>query len=481
VRKRNLAEGLLETLMRSPWELRATEGKMDTEMLPPESFTDERIASLAHDLGASALLLYRIRPAGIAPWVKVDLILHDSASQRTDRIEASLVGRSTGLVIINPLIIALGVLAVLAAMGWAIVISFRGAIHVRVQWDSDAKDEMYSILISKTNKTPTIENFTAYRKKMEWLGKRKRRFEAWNIDQNTTFRGIPRGKWYVHLYGIYTRGRKVMRLNEPPQEAIVVPRRTAFVVHVLEAAEAEFKIKVIDDHGAVEGARVWVDEDKGKPLITAKDGCTSFKVPKGYHVIHVTTQGMSVERPYHVIKSKLHEMTINLVWERRQEYASRALERQVDDIEQYMAHPRQSGNFALSSSSPSASRAVVPAQGRARPPSGQQRSIPPGPAASPDEEAIVDLNPAPAAQRRQAPAPPAGNTYSPAATRATVSLKPLAPNPSQYAGPGAGGGRDASAPSEEAPLDLDMSGALLSNPNPAPPARPPTPTRKPGR
>ena len=37
--------------MRSPWELRATMAKMETEILPPDRFTDEGIASLAHDLG----------------------------------------------------------------------------------------------------------------------------------------------------------------------------------------------------------------------------------------------------------------------------------------------------------------------------------------------------------------------------------------------------------------------------------------------
>ena len=471
VRQRNLSEGLLEALMRSPWELRATSAKLDTEALPEAQFTDERIASLAHDLNASALLLYRIRPAGIAPWVTVELILHDAASGKTERIEASLVGRSTGLVIINPLMIALGLLAFLAALGWAIVISLRGAIHVRVQWDSEAKDELYSILISKTNKTPTVENFTAYRKKMEWLGKRKRRFEAWNIDQNTVFRGIPRGKWFVHLYGIYTRGRQVTQLHEPSQEAVVVPRKTAFVVHVLEAAESEFKIKVIDDHGPVEGALVWVDDDKGRPFATAKDGCTSFKVPKGYHVIHVTTRGMTLERPYHVIKSKLHEMTINLVWERRQEYVSRALERQVDDAEQYMAHPHKSGTFSASFPSTQSSSAIpVQGQGRARPPTGQQAVVvPSNMGAPPDEGAIVDLTPVPA-PKRKVPGP-----------GATMGLKPLTPTDPRNAGQAAPPPREAAAPTEEVPLDLDMSGALLANPSPVPPARPQSPTRKPTR
>ena len=173
VRKHNLAEGLLEALMRPPWDLRATRAKMDTELLPASRFTDEGIASLTHDLGTGALLLYRIRPAGLAPWVKVELVLHDRASQKTERLEASLVGRSTGLVMLNPLMVVLAVLAFLAALGWAVVISFRGTIQVRVQWDADAKDELFSILISKNPKSPTIENVGLYRKKLEWRGRRQ--------------------------------------------------------------------------------------------------------------------------------------------------------------------------------------------------------------------------------------------------------------------------------------------------------------------
>ncbi len=360
VRKHNLEKGLLETLMRPPWELRAARAKMDTELLPKKRFSDEGIASLTHDLGASALLLYRIRPAGLAPWVKVELVLHDRASGTTERIEASLVGRSTGLVMLNPLMVVLAALAFLAALGWAVVMSLRGTIQVRIQWDSDAKDEMFSILISKNPKGPTIENPNAYRKKLEWLGGRKRRFEAWKVDQNTTFRGIPRGKWYVHLYGIFVRGRQTMVLHEPPEEADVLPRKTAFVSHVLEAAEAEFRIKVIDDAGPVEGARVWIDEEHGKPIATPKDGCVAFKVPKGYHVVHVVTRGMNVERPYHVVKAKLHEFTINLVWERRQEYASRALERQTDEAEEYMARSlhKPSGAFPAITAGAPARRAT---------------------------------------------------------------------------------------------------------------------------
>jgi len=435
VRKEHLREGLLETLMRSPWELQATQAKIQTEILPPGRLTDEGLASLAHDLGCSALLLYRIRPAGMAPWVTVELVLHDVAHQRTERIETSLVGRSTGLVTLNPLVIGLAVLASLAALAWAIAASLRGTIVVRVQWDADAKDELFSILISRSPHTPSVDNLTVYRKKMEWLGKRKRRFEAWNIDQNTTFRGIPRGKWQVHLYGIYTRGRQTMLLREPPQEVEVRARKTSFVAHVLEAAEAEFKITVLDDHGPVEGARVWLDDDRAKAMAAGKDGKVALKMQKGFHVIRVSAREMTVDRPYHVVKAKVHEMTVNLVWERRQEFVSRALERQVDEASEYMTNAPRASVSATAAAATSATvfQSTSASAVRPAPAASDERKVPAGIEISLEDTPIVDLLPAMSAAFSQISLPattPAASPDRPSG-RLTMSLKPLSPELSE--------------------------------------------------
>jgi hypothetical protein len=412
IRNSRLGEGLLEALMRSPWELQATPAKLETDTLPPDRFTDEGMATLAHDMGAGAVLFYRIRPAGLAPWVTLEFVLFDSAHQRIERIETSMVGRSTGLVVPNPLWVGLAVLACLAVLVWAIRMSLRGTITVRVQWDSDSKDEMFTILLSQRPQTPTIDNVAAYRKKMEWIGKRKRHYEAWNVGQNTSFRGIPRGKWHVHLYGIYARGRQTLQLKEPPQIAEVEARKTVFVVHVLEAAEAEFKIAIIDDHGAVEGARVWLDDERATAAASAKDGSVTLKVPKGYHVIHVSARGMDVERPYHVVKSKVHEMTINLVWEKRQDYVSRALERQVDEVDAYVTTPGQkrSGPNSMPLSAPSR-----PAPG----PLPDPVAAGPGPAGRPRSSGPIEI--------RLEDAPTSTVARSTAA-RLTLTLKPLVPS-----------------------------------------------------
>jgi len=468
VRPERLSAGLLEALMRPPWELSASRSKVRTEELPANRVTEDALAVLAHDLGSEAVLMYRIQPAGLAPWVDVELILFDVGKQKVYRANSSLIGRSTGLVMFNPLVVALCLLALLGSVAWVIVLSFRGAIVVRVQWDPDSKEEMFSVLISRSNKTPVIENPATYQKKLEWLGQRKRRFEAWHVERSTTFRGIPKGKYFVHLYGIYTRGRQVLVLSEPCEAVEVFPRKTAFVAFNLEASEAEFKITVVDDSGPVEGARLWVDQDRAKAAATPKDGNVTLKVPKGYHVIHATAKGILVDRPYHVIKAKVHEMTINLVWERRQEHASRALERQVDDALPYLTMSRKTPGVspgAATSAPNSDAIAIPPASGAPagfpagsiQGPLGRPLHAPHPPAAA--RAASPTRGPTPGPRQAVAPtvlANPASPPY-PARpqTADRMTLRPLAPQPVT---PG---------PTSEPLADLDTPADL--EPNPAAP------------
>jgi hypothetical protein len=215
-----------------------------------------------------------------------------------------------------------------------------------------------------------------------------------------------------------------MLLREPPQEVEVLARKTAFVAHVLEAAEAEFKITVLDDRGPVEGARVWLDDERAKAIAAGKDGKVSLKMLKGFHVIRVSAREMTVDRPYHVVKAKVHEMTVNLVWERRQEYVSRALERQVDDAAPYLTKaPAASATVAATAAATSATvfRARA-AQGAARTPDDK---APVGIEISLEDTPVVDLVPAMSAAFAPAQTAPAA---SPApAGRLTMNLKPLSP------------------------------------------------------
>jgi hypothetical protein len=439
VRSERLSDGLLEALMRPPWELSASRSKIRTEELAASRATEDALAVMAHDMGGEAVLMYRIQPAGLAPWVNVDLILFDVSKQKVYRTSSALIGRSTGLVILNPLVVGLSVLALLGSVAWLVVLSFRGAIVVRVQWDPDSKEEMFSVLISQNNQTPVIENPSAYKKKLEWLGQRKRRFEAWQVERSTTFRGIPKGKYFVHLYGIYTRGRQVLVLSEPYEAVEVFPRKTAFVAFNLEASEAEFKITVVDDSGPVEGARVWLDQDRAKAAATPKQGNVTLKVPKGYHIIHVSAKGMQVERPYHVIKAKIHEMTINLVWERRQENVSHALEHQIDDALPYLTvsrKPQAPGGppqATHSAGTTAASGDAIEIPAASREPAAPLVGSIQGPLSRPSQVSRV-----PAAARPSPSSPHA------AVTAGKMTLRPLAPQ------------SDAPSAANEPPLDLNV-------------------------
>ena len=489
VRPERLSAGLLEALMRPPWELQASRSRVRTEDLPAKRTTEDALAVLARDLGGEAVLMYRIQPAGLSPWVDVELMLFDVAKQKVFKAKSTLIGRSTGLVMVNPVMLGLFVLVLFGSVAWVIVLSFRGAIVVRVQWDPDSKEEMFSILISQSNKPPTIDNVTAYQKKLEWLGQRKRRFEAWHVERSTTFRGIPKGKYFVHLYGIYTRGRQVLVLNEPSETVDVLPRKTAFVAFNLEASEAEFKLTVVDNSGPVDGARVWVDQDRGKAAATTKDGRVTLKVPKGYNVIHVTAKGIHVDRPYHVIKAKTHEMTVNLVWERRQEHASRALERQVDDALPYLTVTRKPQAPAAAPPAGQRPSAEAPAtrasQVATAAATGDAITIPPERGGSPDpagsiqgplrrqsqpsQAPVVARAPQPTRGPMPGPGPvivptvfarPSPSRPQPAAAD-RMTLRPLAPQPITP------------APASEPPVDLNAPVDL--NPGPVdllPPTKP---------
>jgi hypothetical protein len=493
VRPERLSAGLLEALMRPPWELSAARSKIRTEELAADRATEDALAVLAHDMGSEAVLMYRIQPAGLAPWVDVELILFDVPKQKVYRASSALIGRSTGLVMVNPLIASLCVLALLGSVAWVIILSYRGAIVVRVQWDPDSKEELFSVLISHSNRTPVIENPTAYQKKLEWLGQRKRRFEAWQVERSTTFRGIPKGKYFVHLYGIYTRGRQILVLNEPSEAVEVLPRKTAFVAFNLEASEAEFKVTVMDDGGPVEGARLWVDQDRAKAVGTPKEGNVTLKVPKGFHVIHVTAKGILVDRPYHVIKAKIHEMTINLVWERRQEHASRALERQVDDALPYLTVSRKApaaaqGAATSAGQRPSASQGATgsaattsdpiqiqmaggaPADFPAGSIQGPLGRPPQAPPPGPRRAAQPTRGPTPGPRQAVAPtvlaqtfSPPSPVRPQTAAAAGRMTLRPLAPQPVI---PG---------PTNEPPMDLNAPVDL--EPNPAAPVDLPPPSK----
>jgi len=74
---------------------------------------------------------------------------------------------------------------------------------------------------------------------------------------------------------------------------------------------------------------------------TPKEGNVTLKVPKGYHVIHVTAKGIHVERPYHVIKAKDPRDDDQPGLGATPGTRLAALERQVDDALPYLTGSRK--------------------------------------------------------------------------------------------------------------------------------------------
>jgi len=104
-------------------------------------------------------------------------------------------------------------------------------------------------------------------------------------------------------------------------------RRTEFVNFNLVPTYAEFYIEVLDGKEPVKGARAWVESAKPKPVFTDEKGRCYLQVPRGQQMIWIEARGMKIPRPMAVFKTDAHEMAINLVWERRVDDASRALEK----------------------------------------------------------------------------------------------------------------------------------------------------------
>jgi len=187
----------------------------------------------------------------------------------------------------------------------------------------------------------------------------------------------------------------------------------------------------------VEGARVWLDDERAKAVAAGKDGKVSLKMQKGFHVIRVSAREMTVDRPYHVVKAKVHEMTINLVWERRQEFVSRALERQVDEASPYMTKaPRPSGTVAAATAASPTSATVFKAPGvlenrpATRPPP-DEHNAPAGIEIRLEDTPVVDLV-SPFSSALALASAPTAPAASPTRTgRLTMNLKPLSPELSE--------------------------------------------------
>jgi hypothetical protein len=324
-----LRAGLAEAASLWPYELPAA---LVPGAIPIADGADETtLREAASTLGGDALLLCRIRVTGLLPQTVVDLALFDPARGVVEKVTTVLPGLGLHLVETADWVWSAAIVFVLSLVIWGLAIYFRGTVEVRVHYQTDSHDELFTIELSRTPETPELGDQEAYRERLQGMPSGQTGRKAWGTGRLTRFRRVPRGKWYVSLYGVYQMGKRWVVVNDSPIEIEVHARKASEVLFDLQHREAEFQVIVYDGRTPVSGARVWVDGNVQSAAVTDAGGNALVKVSHGYRILHVTAKGVTIQRPYHVIKTKRHEMMINLELERRRDSVSRALEDQQED------------------------------------------------------------------------------------------------------------------------------------------------------
>ncbi len=329
-----LREALGDALTGAPFDMGIIDAGGTTEWIE-ETATKKRLGELAAG-EADVVILYRLLAIRLNIEVRLEIfdVETKTMSPAAVTIPFYRTGYDTGLGRVQPIPIvgATMILAVLFGLALFAVAHVRGSIMVTVTHDPGAKDEMLTLVINRSPTIAPIANNLEYAQRLQKTGKTKTRFGATRVEGQTRFQGIASGRWWVHLQGTYSKAGQVRALDAGlSREVDVVLRRTAFVNFNLEPNYAEFHVIVYDGDAPVGGARAWVDDEKAKPVPTNNKGKCVILVPRGKHVVRVQAKELLIERPFNVFKTSAQELKINLVWERRMDDASRALEQQAPE------------------------------------------------------------------------------------------------------------------------------------------------------
>lgn len=323
VRAEVLSEGLAAALAAPPRALAVSEAAASS--LDDDTPALELCRKLGRTLGSDALMLYRVRAEGRNAHVWLTLI--DAVTGEAWRADASLPGAETGLVALHrtPVAIALALLVVGGLCFWRRWMC--GAIVVQLREDPGVEEPLLCVRLSKDRTPPAIGNPLRFVARMRDAAPKHERYAATHVGSRISFARLPRGTWHVHVYGTFKRGGDLqVAVGEAFSRSVVVaPRRTCQVMFALDAAFARFSVLVADQDNPVSGVKVWLDEDDTSATTTGSDGCAELDVPRGRHVIHASINGQNVARPYDVQHIKLHEVRINLDWERKRDNASRVV------------------------------------------------------------------------------------------------------------------------------------------------------------
>jgi hypothetical protein len=280
-----------------------------------EPFDPDRLSTVASEVGATHLLLYRLTTDGDRATVR--LILFERGVVTARGFEGGFDGVAAGVIHWNhDRLITLGIAAallVLVGVFW--LVRGRSRIVVTIERDPDGSDEVLAIEISRSPRRPALPDPAAWRKDSLRIGHQHSATGARLPSDRTVFRVAP-GSWHVHVYGVYTRefGDRVV----PPLHSKAVDVRRGAQVEVgfdLGLPVAEVKVTIHDEKR--QGVAVWLDDAQADKLYTDASGQATLYATIGQHTLWVDPGDLRIEKPLPIAAAKIEKIAINLPRERR--------------------------------------------------------------------------------------------------------------------------------------------------------------------
>jgi tRNA A-37 threonylcarbamoyl transferase component Bud32 len=306
----------------------------------PDQPSEPQLAKLAGGAAVEVnyLLLYKVTSSDGEAHVFLEL--YDVAEQKAYEFDDSVEGQRTGVTRLNPILIPAGVvlLVVVIVLGLLRVLRI-GEVNVEIKRDPAAENESLMLLLSKKDKPPGIKDVSAFHSKMKSGGPKRTRLSQANATQRTSFPRVPVGTWFVHLYGTYEKGGEIREVPAGLHQQITVKRgETVSVKLELDPGATEYRIRVVDGE-PIPGAILILDEERGKPVVTDKQGNAMLFIPKGSHVIHLEAKGGKYHRNVDATGGKVQVITFDLVRERRDAELAKGLELSQDEEDGWRPPP----------------------------------------------------------------------------------------------------------------------------------------------
>lgn len=281
------------------------------------------MAGLAAHRDVDAVVLYAVRADEGQPHVR--LLFFDPISETTTPFETVLGDDEQDLLQLNSSVyLLLAAVLVLAALWFAIQrLRPRGAIRVVLKSYAAMSNLPCILQVSRSAKTPTIRKPRIAAGKLQRRGHTRSRYQVTMPDPTTEFRGIPTGRWYVHVTGIHRQEAhwsesRSHHISDALSQGVEVVSDEIVEVEVdLEPGYAKARVAVFDSNGPLSGARVWIDDDHRQPCMTATGGVATIDVPLGRHIIHVECRGVAASRRLDVRDAQPHLLSFNLEREQR--------------------------------------------------------------------------------------------------------------------------------------------------------------------